>query len=298
MDRRSFAIKTLAAGAGVMLFPSVGMSTGTLAATRKLKKGIMWATIGVGQTVAEKFRAVKDAGFDGIEVYSHLDRDEVLKAKQETGLAVPSVCGALHGKFPLSHPDHSVREQGIEALKVTLEDAAVYGADTVLLVPGRVSSDVSYDDCWNRSVEEIRKVLPLAEKLKVMIAIENVWNNFLLSPLEAAHYVDQFYSEYVKFYFDCGNILFIGWPEQWIKILGNRIAKVHIKEFSTKLADSQGKRTGFNVNLTEGDVNWPAVMKALDGIRYDDWVITEQSGGDSIEGLTDLKLRLEKIISA
>lgn len=298
MDRRTFTKNTMVAGAGLMLFPSAGIPSVNFSTPRNLKKGIMWATIGVGQTVAEKFRAVKDAGFDGIEVYSHLDRDEVLMAKQETGLAVPSVCGALHGKFPLSHPDPSVREQGIEALKVTLDDAAVYGADTVLLVPGRVSSDVSYDDCWNRSVEEIRKVLPLAEKLKVVIAIENVWNNFLLSPMEAAHYVDQFDSEYVKFYFDCGNILFIGWPEQWIKILGNRIAKVHIKEYSNKLADSQGKRAGFNVDLTEGDVNWPAVMKALDDIRYDDWVITEQPGGDSLEGLTDLRIRLEKIISA
>jgi len=297
MDRRSFTRNMLAAGSGIMLFSTAGIPSVNFSAPRNLKKGIMWATIGVGQTIAEKFNAVKDAGFDGIEVYSHLDRDEVLKAKQETGLAVPSVCGALHGKFPLSHPDPSVREQGIEALRVTIEDASVYGADTVLLVPGRVSSDVGYDDCWYRSVEEIKKVIPLAEKLKVQIAIENVWNNFLLSPLEAAQYVDQFGSEFVKFYFDCGNILFIGWPEQWIKILGKRIAKVHIKEYSTKLADTQGKRAGFDVRLTEGNVNWPAVMKALDDNNYADWVITEQSGGDSPQGLTDLRERLEKIIS-
>ena len=298
MDRRTFTKNTLVVGAGSILFPLSGFSSGFAALPRNLKKGIMWATIGVGQNVAEKFRAVKDAGFDGIEVYSHLNRDEVLKAKQETGLAVPSVCGALHGKFPLSHPDPAVREQGIEALKVTLEDAAVYGAETVLLVPGRVSSEVSYDDCWYRSVEEIKKVIPLAEKLKVKIAIENVWNNFLLSPMEAARYVDQFKSPFVKFYFDCGNILFIGWPEQWIKILGNRIAKVHIKEYSTRLADSQGKRAGFNVQLTEGDVNWPAVMKALDEINYSGWAITEQPGGDTLKGLTDLRERLEKILTA
>ncbi len=298
MDRRTFTKNTLTAGTGSILFPFSGLSTGFTASSRNLKKGIMWATIGAGQTVAEKFQAVKNAGFDGIEVYSHLNRDEVLKAKNATRLEIPSVCGALHGKFPLSHPDPSVREQGVDALKVAIEDAAVYGADTVLLVPGRVSSEVSYDDCWNRSVEEINKVVPLAEKLKVQIAIENVWNNFLLSPLEAAWYVDQFGSPFVKFYFDCGNILFIGWPEQWIKILGYRIAKVHIKEYSSKLADSQGKRAGFNIGLTEGDVNWNAVMKALDDIRYNDWVITEQPGGDSIEGLNDLRQKLEKIISA
>jgi L-ribulose-5-phosphate 3-epimerase len=298
MNRRTFTKNTLAAGAGMLLLPGTGTSAGLTATPRNLKKGIMWATIGVGQTIGEKFKAVKDAGFDGIEVYSHLDRDEVLKARDATGLAIPSVCGALHGKFPLSHTDPAVREQGIEALKVTLEDAAIYGADTVLLVPGRVSSEVSYDDCWNRSVVEINKVIPLAEKLKVQIAIENVWNNFLLSPLEAARYVDQFNSPYVKFYFDCGNILFLGWPEQWIRILGERIAKVHIKEYSTKLADSQGKRAGFNVKLNEGDVNWPAVMKSLDEIKYNDWAITEQPGGDTPEGLTDLRERLEKILTA
>ena len=298
MDRRTFTKNTLAAGAGSILFPLSGFSSGIAVSSRNLKKGIMWATIGVGQTVAEKFKAVKDAGFDGIEVYSHLDRDEVLKARDATGMAIPSVCGALHGRFPLSHPDPAVREQGVDALKVTIEDAAIYGAGTVLLVPGRVSSEVSYDDCWNRSVEEIKKVVPLAEKLKVQVAIENVWNNFLLSPLEAALYVDQFNSPFVKFYFDCGNILFIGWPEQWIKILGKRIAKVHIKEYSTKLADSQGKRAGFNVNLNEGDVNWPAVMKALDDINFNGWAITEQPGGDTPEGLTDLRRRLEKILDA
>lgn len=298
MNRRTFTKNTLVAGAGLIVLPATGISAGLTSKARIIKKGIMWATIGVGQTIAEKFKAVKDAGFDGIEVYSHLDRDEVLKARDATGLAIPSVCGALHGKFPLSHPDPAVREQGIDALKVTIEDAAVFGADTVLLVPGRVSSEVSYDDCWNRSLEEIKKVIPLAEKLKVQIAIENVWNNFLLSPLEAARYVDQFNSPFVKFYFDCGNILFLGWPEQWIRILGERIAKVHIKEYSTKLADSHGKRAGFNVKLNEGDVNWPAVMKSLDEIKYNDWAITEQPGGDTPEGLTDLRERLEKILTA
>jgi hexulose-6-phosphate isomerase len=258
----------------------------------------MWGSLGVGETIADKFRSAKEAGFDGVEVYSHLNREEVLKAAKETGLPIPSVCGSLHGKFPLSHPDPAVRKQGVEALQVTIEDAAAYGAQTVLLVPGRVSAEVGYDECWNRSVEEIKKVISLAEKLKVEIAIENVWNNFLLSPLEAARYVDQFGSKYVKFYFDCGNILFLGWPDQWIKILGSRISKVHIKEYSTKLADTQGKRAGFNVKLTEGDVNWAAVMKALDQIGYNGWTTIEQPGGDTPEGLRDLVVRLEKIIQS
>jgi hexulose-6-phosphate isomerase len=272
-----------------------GISNMLTPATRTLKKGIMWGSIGVGQSIMDKFQAAKDAGFDGVEVMSHLDRAEVLKASNATGLPVPSVCGALHWKFPLSDPDPVVREQGLAALKVSLEDANAYGADTVLLVPGRVSETVSYDDCWDRAVEEIRKAIPLAINLKVKIALENVWNNFLISPMEAASFVDQFKTPYVGFYFDCGNILVYGWPEQWIKILGRRIAKVHIKEFSRKLADTQGKGAGFGVKLTEGDLNWTAVMKALDDIGYTGWTTIEQPGGDSSEGLKDLCDRLIKI---
>jgi L-ribulose-5-phosphate 3-epimerase len=274
-----------------------GLSAMVLPPERKIKTAMMWGSIGVGQTVLEKFQATKKAGFDGVETYSHLNRDEVLKAKEATGLTIPSVCGSLHGKFPLSHPDPEIRKQGLDALQVTLEDAKAYGADTILLVPGRVSEEVSYDACWDRSVAEIKKLVPLAEKLKVAIAIENVWNNFLLSPLESARYVDEFKSPYVKFYFDCGNYIFLGWPEQWIRILGKRIAKIHIKEYSRKLADTQGKRAGFNVKLLEGDNNWPAIMKALDDIGYHDWATIEQPGGDTPEGLKDLHDRLDKILS-
>ncbi len=264
-------------------------------AERSLKRGIMWGSIGSGKTIMEKFQAAKDAGFDGVEVMSHLDRTEVLKARDATGLPIPSVCGALHWKFPLSDPDPAIREQGVAALKLSLEDAAAYGADTVLLVPGRVSETVTYDDCWTRSVEEIKKVIPAAINLKVKIAIENVWNNFLISPMEAASYVDQFKSPYLGWYFDCGNILAYGWPEQWIKILNKRIAKVHIKEFSRKLADTQGKWAGFEVKLLEGDVNWQKVMKSLDAIGYNGWTTIEQPGGDTPEGLKDLCDRLVKI---
>jgi L-ribulose-5-phosphate 3-epimerase len=210
-------------------------------------------------------------------------------------LSIPSVCGSLHGKLPLSHPDPKIREEGLAGLRVTLEDAKAYGADTILLVPGRVSDTVSYDDCWKRSVEEINKVIPLAEKLNVKIAIENVWNNFLLSPMEAANYVDQFKTPIVGFYFDCGNILVYGWPEQWIRILGNRIVKVHIKEFSRKIADKQGKSAGFGVKLLEGDVDWSAVMKAFDDIGYSGWTTIEQPGGNTPEGLRDLCVRLSTI---
>ena len=291
MNRRNFTRNSIMASAAILSAPTMVWSE-TLHQPRSFKTGIMWATIGTGATIAEKFHAVKSAGFDGIEVYSHLDRAEVLKAKAETGLEIPTVCGALHGRYPLSDPDPAVRAQGVDALRTTLEDAAHYGAKSILLVPGRVSREVAYHDCWHRSVEEIRRVLPLAEELQVSIAIENVWNNFLLSPMEAARYVDQFESKWVRFYFDCGNILFLGWPEQWIRILGNRISNIHIKEYSNQIANSQGKSAGFNVKLTEGDVDWKAVMSAIDEIGYRGWTILEQSGGDSLEGLVDLHTRL------
>jgi L-ribulose-5-phosphate 3-epimerase len=276
--------------------PLAGLSSPVIG--RGIRKGIMWGTIGVGETIAEKFQAAKQAGFDGVEPMSHLNRAEVLEAAKKTGLAIPSVCGALHWEYPLSHPDPSVREQGVKALIHTIEDAHYYGADTILLVPGRVSAEVTYDECWDRSVQEIKKAIPVAEKYNVVIGIENVWNNFLLSPLEAARYVDQFGSRFMKFYFDCGNIRLYGWPEQWIRILGDRIAKIHIKEYSLELAESQGRRTGFRVDLLEGDVDWPAVMEAIDYIGYSDWAITEQSGGNTPEGLADLVVRLEKILKS
>ena len=296
MKRREFTKKSLMTAALISSVPLTGFSSSE--PIRKIKKGIMWGTIGVGETVAEKFQAAKEAGFDGVEPMSHLNREEVLAARDSTGMQIPSVCGALHWEYPLSHPDPYVREKGVEALMHTIEDASVYGADTVLLVPGRVNADVAYDECWHRSVPAIRRAIPLAEKLEVNIAIENVWNNFLLSPLEAARYVDQFRSPFVRFYFDCGNILAYGWPEQWIRILGVRIAKVHIKEYSLQKANSEGRGAGFRVDLLEGDVNWPAVMKALDEIGYGDWAITEQSGGNTPEGLADLSHRLDKILES
>ena len=292
MNRRDFTKNSLMAAAMMSAAPVKSLFSPV---ERSLKKGIMWGSIGFGESVMDKFLAAKAAGFDGVEVMSHLNREEVLKARDATGLTIPSVCGAMHWKYLLSDPDPAVREQGVAALKLSIEDANVYGADTVLIVPGRVTETVSYDECWTRSVEELKKAVPLAVDMKVKIAIENVWNNFIISPMEAASYVDQFKTPFVGFYFDCGNILIYGWPEQWIKILNRRVAKVHIKEFSRKIADTQGKSAGFKVNLREGDVNWKAVMKSLDDIGYNGWTTIEQPGGNTAEGLKDLCTRLSEI---
>jgi hexulose-6-phosphate isomerase len=255
----------------------------------------MWDTVGFKGSVLEKFQAIKAAGLDAVEMSSHLNREEVLKAREATGVPILSVCGSQHWGKPLSDPDAKVRAEGLEALKVTLEDAKAYGASSVLLVPGVVNAKVSYQECWDRSTEQIRKALPLAQQLGVKIAIENVWNNFLLSPLEAARYVDSFESPWVGWHFDVGNIILYGWPEQWIRVLGPRIVKVHVKEFSRKKCDEQGRWKGFDVKLLEGDNNWPAVIKALRDVGYAGALITEQGGGDSPAGLKDLVDRVNRI---
>lgn len=295
MKRREFAGKSVLGALALTSVPYFGVSNTSGTIPRTNKKGIMWGNIGFGSTILEKFQAAKAAGFDGVEVVSHLNRDEVLKAKEITGLPVPSVYG--YGKYSLTDPDEKNRALAVEALKVTIEDAKIYGGDTILLVPGRVNENVSYDACWERSVAGIRQALPYAEKMGISIAIENVWNNFLLSPLEAARYIDQFNSPLVRAYFDCGNVLVIGWPEQWIRILGKRIARIHIKEYSRKIADKQGKWAGFGVALQEGDNNWPVIVKALDEIGYNGWATIEQPGGDNPVGLKELCNRLTNILS-
>ena len=240
----------------------------SLSKPRHLKKAIMLSTVGYKGTTLERFKAIKEAGFAGIEPLSHMPVEEVLAARDETGLEIPSVCAATHWKETLTDPNPGTRERGLEGLKQALNDAKAYGATSVLLVPGVVNEHVSYADAWTRSQAEIGKAIPLAEKLGVKIAVENVWNNFLLSPLEMARYVDEFKSPMVGVHFDIGNILRYGWPEHWITVLGKRILQLHIKEFSRKKMNGEGLGKGFQVEYLEGDNNWPSVMKALDDIGY------------------------------
>ena len=302
MHRREFLLTSAGAPALAAAAPgafAAESETPAAAATKRaIKKGIMWGTVGVKGSVLEKMKAIKEAGFEGTEMMSHMDQDEVLRARDASGLTIPSVCGRDHWGKPLSSPDPKVRAEGLEALKQTLRDAKRYGASSVLLVPAVVTKEITYTDAYTRSQAEIRKAIPLAEELGVKIACENVWNQFLLSPLEAARYVDEFNSPAVGWHFDVGNILNYGWPEQWIRILGPRIQKLHIKEFSRKKRDAEGLWKGFDVPLLEGDNDWPAVMKAVDDIGYHNWAITEQGGGDSPDGLKDLADRLGKILAS
>ena len=298
LTRRQFLSSSAAAMALAAMAPSLFAATETSApAKRTLRKAIMWGTVGVKGSVLEKMKAVKAAGFDAVEMASHMDQAEVLKGRDETGLEIASVCGERHWNLPLSDPDPKVRAEGLAALKQTLQDAKVYGASSILLVPGVVNKDVSFDDCWNRSIEQIKLALPLAGQLEVRISIENVWNNFITSEDQAMRYLDALDSPWAGWHFDVGNIIRYGDPIVWIKTLGPRINRVHIKEYSRDRAMRNGDVwKGFGVPLLEGANDWKGIMQAFDEIGYRSYLITEQGGGGTPEGLRDLRERLEKII--
>ena len=300
MTRRTFLTAASTAAALTVTRSTTAAASGTR--KRPLKKGLMYNSFRAEKlSVRQKFEMVKAAGFDGIEIRAALNQAEVLAARDATGLASPSVTGSVHWVKPLSEPNPAVREVGLEGLKQALRDGKAYGASSVLLVPAVVSKDVTYADAYTRSVAEIKKAIPLAESLGVAIAIENVWNQFLLSPLEAVEYVDSFKSPMVRWHFDVGNVVVHGWPEHWIRVLGARIAKVHVKEYSRKLRDEKGPRAGFDVELLQGDSNWPEVMRALDDVKYDGWMITEQRrppGLDDAGYLAHLSAKLDEIFAA
>ena len=262
---------------------------------RSIKKAIMYATIGYPGSVMDKLKAVKAAGFEGVEPMSHMKQDEVLKALEETGLKAASVCCDTHWAKPLSHPDANVRREGLEGLVQALKDAKRYGASSVLLVPGQVTKDVGYDDCFKRSVVEIRKAVPTAEETGVKMAIENVWNEFITKADQAMAFLEAIDSPMVGWHFDIGNVVKYSPPETWIPMLGKRILKLHVKEWG-KLKP----KNGFEVRFFEGDNNWPAIMKALDDVGYQGWGITEQPREQSKDAdlMKDLSVRFDKILAS
>jgi len=265
--RREF-LKTTAVGlAGTFALPALAAEK-----KRPIKKALMLQTLGFKGSTLERFKALKAAGFEGVEPLSHMDQDEVMKALDETGLKCASVCCNTHWAKPLSDPNPATRETGLEGLKQALRDAKRWGANSVLLVPGVARNGVTYEQCFERSVAEVKKALPLAEELGVKIAVENVWNEFITEPKQAIDYMDALNSPMVGWHFDIGNVIRYAAPETWIPVLGKRILKLHIKEFS-KAKDKQ-----FRVKFFEGDNNWAAIMAALDKVGYTGWGISEQPG--------------------
>jgi len=294
MDRRSF-LKTAMAGAAAAAFGPAAPA----AAKRNLRKAIMYSTIGVKGSVLQKFRAMKEAGFEGVEPMGAMDRDEVLAAFKESGLKAASVCDHIHWVKTLSAPDEASRKLGLDGLLHSLHDAHAYGAGSVLLVPGVARDGVSYEQCWERSIVEIKKAIPVAKELGVKISIENVGNNFITTPEQATAYLDAIDSEWVGWHFDIGNVgRNYGPAERWIQVLGKRIVRIHVKDFSTQPPASGAK--GDRPKLLDGGTNWPAVMNALDGAGYHGWGISEQPSNQAadVESARDLAQRMDKIFAA
>jgi len=296
LDRRDFLKTSCAIASATALTTQAAPSTAAEPIERKFKKAVKLSMVQGNMSVVEKFKMLKELGFDGIDVDQRVSHDDVRRAREESGLIVHGVVDYDHWKLPLSHPDTKVRAAGLETLKASLRDSKEYGGTTVLLVVGIVNKDITYADAYKRTQEEIRKVLPLAEELGIKIAFENVWNMFLLSPLEFARYIDDFKSPWVGAYFDIGNVVNYGWPEQWIRILGKRILKLDVKEYSRKLRDEKGPGAGFAAELGEGDVEWPAVLAALDEVGYRGWGTAEVRGGDR-ERLDEISRRMDNVLA-
>ncbi|MDX2039206.1 MAG: sugar phosphate isomerase/epimerase family protein [Isosphaeraceae bacterium] len=236
------------------------------------------------------FELLKAAGFEGVELISpnELDRDEVIAARDKTGIVIHGVSGSVHWGSPLSDPDPAVVAKGLEAIRREFDDVKAYGGDTVLVVPAVVTKKVGYREAYERSQKAIRSLIPDAEKAGVKIAIEEVWNKFLLSPLEFARYIDEFESPWVGAYFDVGNVVEFGYPQEWIHELGKRIVKIHIKEYA--------KPKRFDYKLGEGEIDWPAVRQALIDVDYKGWITAEVGMGD-LEAMKDLVARMNRLIT-
>lgn len=247
-------------------------------------------------SILEKFQLLRDLGYDGVELDSpnDLPLDEVLSARDKTGLAIPGLVNAVHWKRPLTDADPAARQACVDSMIKALHDAKLYGATTVLLVPGVVNAGTSYKTAYARALEGIAKILPAAEETGVSIALENVWNDFLLSPLEAAALIDHFDHPKLGWYFDVGNILRYGRPAHWIEALGKRILKIDLKEFSLEKMNSEGPWKGFNVELGDGDCDWATINKALSDVGYSGWASVEVPGGDR-KRLAELKKRVDRI---
>lgn len=202
---------------------------------------------------------------------------EVKRQAKESGIELYSVASGLYWSYFLNDTDETIRTKAQDIVKKQLETAATLGCDSILVIPGCVNAEfaapgkvMDYETCYNRSLESIMKVKQYAEEYKVNIGLENVWNKFLLSPMEMRDFIDKIGSDYVGSYLDIGNTLANGYPEHWIRTLGNRIKKVHFKDYRMEA----GGLHGF-VDLLAGDVNYPAVMKELEQIGYDGWVTAE-----------------------
>jgi len=265
----------------------------------KLKKALKYSMIGSGNSPKDKLALVAKLGFQGVEIDrpGNDNLDELKAAAKATGVKIHGVIDSVHWAKPLSSPKEDIRRQALEALRSALKDAAFVGADTVLLVPGVVNKDATYEQCWERSTAEIRKALPDAEKAGVKIAIETVWNDFIKNPTQMCEFVDQFKSPWVGAYFDASNMLKYGISSAvWIRTLGKRMLKMDFKAYSLKKAkEAKDEGKGFNVGIGDGSEEWGDILRARAEVGYTTWATAEVKAGDAT-WLGDVSDRMTKIL--
>ncbi len=256
------------------------------------KKGVWFGMLPANLSYADRYKMARDVGFEVVQAPTESDErkaEEVKKAADAANIRIDSVMNMDHWKLPLSSNDPAVVEKSLAGMRTSLHNAKLWGSDVVLLVPAVVNPQTSYHDAWTRSQKQIRTLIPLAEELKVVIAIEEVWNKFLLSPLEMAKYIEEFRSPWIRAWFDVGNVLLYGYPQDWIHTLGKSIVKVHVKDFKRR-------EDGYAwVNLGDGDVDWAAVRQAFADIGYSGSVITELEHGDEAY-LRDVSRRVDRLV--
>jgi len=261
-----------------------------------IQKSVLITMLPKDRGYLERFTLARSVGFAGIEMQTISgagEAAEIREAAAKSGLRIHSVMNMDHWKLPLSSADPQIVNRSVAGMETSLRNAALWGADAVLLVPAVVDASTPYRDAWTRSQRVIReRLLPMARDLKIVIAVEEVWNKFLLSPLEFARYVDEFESPWVRAYFDVGNVVIHAFPQDWIRTLGSRIVKIHLKDFNF---DRQNRRFAFK-NIGEGDIDWPEVRKALAEIKYSGFVTTEIEGGDEAY-LRDVVARLDRFLA-
>ncbi len=285
MQRREFITTTTLTAAAALL------PKNNFAQPGQLKKAVLISMLPKEMPYLDRFKLAIDCGFEAMEAQTITDQKEaeqIKEAADKAKLRIHSVMNMDHWKYPLSSSDPNEVATSLKGMETSLRNAKLWGADTVLLVPAVVNPATTITEAWKRSVPQIKKLIPLAQELKVVIALEEVWNKFLLTPYDHAKYVDEFKSPWIKAYFDVGNIVMYGYPQEWIRHLGKRIAKFHLKDFDTK--------TRQFVNLREGSIDWKEVRKAIGEIGYKGYLTVELSGGDAIY-LKDVSQRVDKIFA-
>jgi len=298
-SRREFLKISVGAACATPLVSAAASFAGAAPAApagEHIKKAVQIYMLPKELSYADRFKMARDVGFDGVEgqtVTDPKEAEEIKKAAEDAKIRIHSVMNMAHWDYPLSSADPAVVKKSLDGMKTSLHNAKLWGADAVLLVPGVLNPETSYKDAWTRSQKNIRTLIPLAAELRIVIGIEEVWNKFLLSPLEMAKYVDEFQSPWIKAYFDVGNVVFYGYPQDWIHTLGKRIAKVHLKDF--KMGKGWSPVTANFVNLGDGDIDWAAVRKALADVGYTGWATTEVEGGNEAY-LRDLRERVDKLV--